>query len=119
MEKKETKVQSVTEATKTEKVRRKITKAMAKIVFGGMAAMSMIPTAFAAETSPGQFATDMLSYAWWIMYGICGIFGALGVIKMIQGQAEEDTRARNNGIATLVIAAAGIMIVALIQAQVK
>ena len=51
MEKKETKVQSVTEATKTEKVRRKITKAIAKIVFGGMAAMSMIPTAFAAETS--------------------------------------------------------------------
>lgn len=62
MEKKETKVQSVTEATKTEKVRRKITKAIAKIVFGGMAAMSMIPTAFAAETSPGQFATDMLWY---------------------------------------------------------
>lgn len=124
MENKETKVQFVTETTKTEKIRRKITKTAAKIVFAGMAAMSMIPTAFAEGetntkgTSPGNFATNMLSYAWWIMYGICGIFAAMGVIKMIQGQAEEDTRARNNGIATLVIAAAGIAIVALIQAQV-
>ena len=126
MENKETKIQSVTETTKTEKIRRKLTKTAAKIVFAVMAAMSVIPTAFAEGetnetkgTSPGNFASNMLSYAWWIMYGICGIFAAMGVIKMIQGQAEEDTRARNNGISTLVIAAAGILIVALIQAQVK
>lgn len=108
--------------TETKKIKGKFFKNLSKFVGTSLVTMSMIPTVFAADgdkgTSPGEFATNMLSYAWWIIYGICGVFAALGVIKMIQGQADEDTRARNNGITTLIVAAAGILVVSLIKGQV-
>ncbi|MBQ8011430.1 MAG: hypothetical protein IJ265_07755 [Oscillospiraceae bacterium] len=94
-----------------------VQKTVASVMVAGMTAYNSTMTAYAVNsgTSPGTDATSYMNYAWWIVIGILGIFAALGVIKMVQGVADEDTRGRNNGITTLIVSGAGIVIVGLIK----
>lgn len=57
----------------------------------------------------GNAATKMLTFVWWAIIAVCGIFGGAGIIKFIQAQAEEDPRGRNNGIATVLICGVAIV----------
>lgn len=66
---------------------------------------------------PGGFASDMLGYAWWVLIAICGIFAGLSLVKTVQSQSDEDVRGRNNGIATLCISGAAIVILLLVKGK--
>ncbi len=104
---------------KNEKMNAKV-KNIEKKVITGLAAVLLAlnpskSTVFAAGESntgkdPGGLASDMLGYAWWLLIAVCGIFAGLSLVKTVQSQADEDVRGRNNGIATLCISGAAIVI---------
>lgn len=115
------------------KAKRKLSKLGSVVTAAALSLMGTVNTVFADDppsggtpsgggagnsgSDPGGFASDMLGYAWWVIIAIVGIFAAMGLVKAVQGQSEEDVRARNNGIATLVISGAAIVIVLLIKGQ--
>ncbi|MDO5558364.1 MAG: hypothetical protein Q4F95_02065 [Oscillospiraceae bacterium] len=98
----------------------RIKNAASALIVSGIALSNNAITVFAAEASQNggagitdnAFATKMLSFAWWAIIAVIGVFAGMGVIKLLQAQSEEDPRGRNNGIVTLVIS--GICLVAAI-----
>ena len=74
--------------------------------------MSCSLVAFAAPTAPGGVDTatmgTLADIVWWIVrIAILAVGGIPAIVKIVQGQADENSRDRNAGIATLLIAAAG------------
>lgn len=108
-------------ASKFARAKKWVQKTVASVMVAGMTAYSSVMTAYAdgdagnTGTTPGTTATNMLNYAWWLVIGILGIFAGLGVVKMVQGASDEDTRGRNNGIITLIVSGVGIVIVGVIK----
>lgn len=67
-------------------------------------------TAFAADNpAPSGVKTEtmdgLMVIVWWIIRGAVLIIAAPSVIKVVQGQADENPRDRNAGFTTLIIAA--------------
>ena len=74
--------------------------------------MSCSLVAFAAPAAPGGVDTatmgTLADIVWWIVrIAILAVGGIPAIVKIVQGQADENSRDRNAGIATLLIAAAG------------
>ena len=74
--------------------------------------MSCSLVAFAAPTAPSGVDTatmgTLADIVWWIVrIAILAVGGIPAIVKIVQGQADENSRDRNAGIATLLIAAAG------------
>ena len=74
--------------------------------------MSCCLVAFAAPAAPGGVDTatmgTLADIVWWIVrIAILAVGGIPAIVKIVQGQADENSRDRNAGIATLLIAAAG------------
>lgn len=111
--------------SKMRKIKKSLAKTFAAVISAGVIASSTIIGVYAegeaaggnTGTDPGGFAKDMLGYAWWAIIAICGIFAAMGLIRLVQGQSEEDTRARNNGLVTLVISGLAIVVILLIKTK--
>ena len=71
----------------------------------------MCITAFAAEEAPADVQTGTMSSMVDIVFWVVRIFiliagGAPGIMKIVQGQADENPRDRNNGLVLLVITGA-------------
>lgn len=67
-------------------------------------------TVFAADNpAPDGVKTEtmdgLMVIVWWIIRGAVLIIAAPSVIKVVQGQADENPRDRNAGFTTLIIAA--------------
>ena len=74
--------------------------------------MSCSLVVFAAPTAPSGVDTatmgTLADIVWWIVrIAILAVGGIPAIVKIVQGQADENSRDRNAGIATLLIAAAG------------
>lgn len=74
--------------------------------------MSCSLVAFAAPAAPSGVDTatmgTLADIVWWIVcIAILAVGGIPAIVKIVQGQADENSRDRNAGIATLLIAAAG------------
>ena len=74
--------------------------------------MSCSLVAFAAPAAPGGVDTatmgTLADIVWWIVrIASLAVGGIPAIVKIVQGQADENSRDRNAGIATLLIAAAG------------
>ena len=74
--------------------------------------MSCSLVAFAAPAAPSGVDTatmgTLADIVWWIVrIAILAVGGIPAIVKIVQGQADENPRDRNAGIATLLIAAAG------------
>ena len=74
--------------------------------------MSCSLVAFAAPAAPSGVDTatmgTLADIVWWIVrITILAVGGIPAIVKIVQGQADENSRDRNAGIATLLIAAAG------------
>ena len=108
-------------ASKFARAKKWVQKTVASVMVAGMTMSTSVMNVSAGNkgTAPtdagGSSATDMLNYAWWTVIAILGIFAGLGVVKMVQGASDEDTRGRNNGIVTLIASGVGIVIVGIIK----
>ena len=74
--------------------------------------MSCSLVAFASPAAPSGVDTatmgTLADIVWWIVrIAILAVGGIPAIVKIVQGQADENSRDRNAGIATLLIAAAG------------
>lgn len=86
-----------------------------KYIFASLAVtmlMSCSLVAFAAPAAPSGVDTatmgTLADIVWWIVrIAILAVGGIPAIVKIVQGQADENSRDRNAGIATLLIAAAG------------
>lgn len=77
----------------------------------------MSPKIFAADSPFGDTPDDvdpsnmsaLLSIIFWLVRIIIACIGIIpGIIKIVQGQSDENPRDRNSGIVSVVLAAAGV-----------
>ena len=74
--------------------------------------MSCSLVAFAAPAAPSGVDTATMGtladiVSWIVRIAMLAVGGIPAIVKIVQGQADENSRDRNAGIATLLIAAAG------------
>lgn len=107
---------AISAANRKQKMKKNMTKAMFSLMSIAMLANSVMLTVFAAdpvnENSNADVTTTgtmdkMVSLVFWIIrIAVLIIGGGPALLKIVQGQADENPRDRNAGIATLVITGA-------------
>ncbi len=98
--------------TKSKLSARRLAAAAAAFSFCFILSLSVSATGFAGSTPSGVDTSSMdgiVSIVFWLVRIIVGAAGAIpSIIKLVQGQTDDNTRDRNAGITGLVITFAGI-----------
>ena len=93
------------------KVQKYITVALTVMMVLAMSSVMVFATSGGDNSAPSGVSTTTMNglsaIIWWLVrVAVLAIGGIPAVIKIVQGQSDEDSRVRNAGIATLIVTAA-------------